>query len=412
MRIAYIVKEFPRLSETFVINELLELERLGHEIVVYTRHTPREKVPHASLRRLQAEVVSLEPMLRDQLWESFAAHLRASRTLDARYDRRLEQAIALRSRREMRYWILSAWLAEDLARRGIDLVHAHFATGSASLARFASALSGVPYTFTAHAKDIYADDVDRGRLRDTLTEAAAVVTVSDFNKAWLERLAPEARIVRVYNGVPVGELARIERDPAPPESARLLFVGRLVEKKGLTFLLDAMARLRADGRNVMLDVVGTGPLEPALREQARSLGLDGAVTWCGAASQQDVLSRWMPHATLFVLPAVIAEDGDRDGLPTTLLEAMAAGVPIVSTWVTGIPEITGGEQAGRLVAAGDASALADAIARALDEPHETAARVAVGRERARRLFDGAKNVRELAGLFEEVTGQVPRRIAR
>ena len=408
MKLGYVLKYFPRLSETFIVTELLGLERLGAEITAFSRHRPDETVPHAALRDLRAEIHYLDALLGERFWEPFDIHRRLVRQFGPAHDAALRAALDYRSREELRYWLLAAAVAERAVHSGLDALHGHFATGSASVARYASRITGVPYSFTAHAKDIYAHEVDPKRLRDLLEDAAFVVTVSDANLDYLRSLAPSANVVRVYNGL---DLERFSCLPALPsgDPPLLLSVARLVEKKGIADLISAVAALRRAGRPVRCRIVGEGPLESVLRAQAASLGLDGAVEFAGAASQEQVLDEHLPAASAFVLPCVVAADGDRDGLPTTLLEAMARGVPVVSTRLPGVPEAVPDGEAGLLVDPGDAAGLAQAIARTLDERDATARRVCAARRRVESLFDARKNTEILHGLFEATTAARVRR---
>ncbi len=402
MKIGYVLKCFPRLSETFILTEVLELESLGWDLTVFTRRAVDEPVSHGAVRSLRAKVIDLEPLLRERLWEPFEVHRRLARRLGRAHESALQAALELQSRDEMRAWLLAGVVAERALAERFDLIHAHFATGSASIARYAARLTGTPFTFTAHAKDIYWNTVDLRRLRLLQEEAKAVVTISEANQAFLQSIAPAARVKRVYNGVDLRRFSPLPRPPTP-RPPRLLFVGRMVEKKGLAHLLAACSLLEKRGVPVQCRLVGSGPQEPLLRQQARALGLDGRVEFRGPANQEEVALVHLPEASVFVLPSVIAQDGDRDGLPTSLLEAMARGVPVVSTRLSGIPEAVPDGEAGLLVDPGDVAALADAIARTLHDPEETLRRTLAARRHVTRLFDARRNVSELSETFRMAT---------
>ena len=400
MRLGYIVKCFPRLSETFILTEILELERLGCEVTIFSRYTPTESVPHGALGGLRAEVIQLEPLLRDRFWESFEVHYRLSAGSRGEHEAVFKLALGHKNREEMRYWLLAGPVAELATARGIEWFHAHFATGSASVARYASRLARIPFSFTSHAKDIYAADVDGRRLRSLLEEADVAVTISEANRAHLGAIAPAARIARVYNGI---DLSRFPLLPAlaEPDPPQILSVARMVEKKGLSDLIAALAILHQEGIGARCRLVGTGPVEPALREQARTLGLEGAVEFHGLASQEEVASIHLPAASVFALPCIVAADGDRDGLPTTLLEAMARGVPVVSTRLPGIAEAIPEETAGLLVDPGDTRALAQALARSILDRSAAARRAACARRHVEALFDSRINARQLLKVLQQ-----------
>lgn len=398
MKLGYVIKSFPRLSETFILNELLELERQGCSVTIFSRY-PGQDVPHQALGGLNAKIVSLAPLLKERFWEGFLLQRQWSRDRPRVHDQVLDTALKYRSKEEMRYWLQAAAVADAVQRAGIEHLHAHFATGSASVARYAAALAGIPFSITAHAKDIYATAVDRARLSELLQAAATTVTVSDANLAFLRDLAPEARIERIYNGV---DLERFPlRAGPPPRSAAplLLFVGRLVEKKGLSVLLMALHQSSLAGHSWRLRIVGGGELEPALRQQANALGLERQVDWVGPASQEQLVAEHLAVADLFVLPAIIAADGDRDGLPTTLVEAMACGVPVITTAIPGVDEAAPDPEAGWLVPPHDPAALARSIEQVLADPGECAARVRRARRRVETCFDVRANVPQLLRNF-------------
>ncbi|HEX9638342.1 MAG TPA: glycosyltransferase [Acidobacteriota bacterium] len=403
MRIGYVLKSFPRLSETFILNEIRELERLGCQITIFSRYQSREPVPHRILGQLRAEVVQLEPLLRERLWEAFLIHRRLARRYGNRHDRVYELALSYRSREEMRYWLLAAALAEQAITRRLDLLHAHFASGSASVARYAGAITRVPFSLTAHAKDIYANEVDRRRLRDLLQEAAAAITISEANRRYLRGLAPAARLHRVYNGIDPNQFGL--RPFTPPAAVPLvLFVGRLVPKKGVSDLVRACAQLRDRGVPIRCRIVGGGELEAELRAQVCGLNLAGLVEFCGPASQEQVAEHHLGAADLFALPAVVAEDGDRDGVPTTLLEAMARGVPVVSTLLPGIDEAIPHGVAGLLVEPGNVLQLADSIRQALDQPQLSRKRAAAARRHVEERFDIRTNAARLLEVMRAAAG--------
>lgn len=408
MRVGYVLKCYPRLSETFILHEIHALERLGAEVVVFSRYRPAEPVPHAVVSRVRARVIELEPLLRERFFEPFEAHRRLRAALGGRHDAVLDLALSHRSREEMRYWLLAGPVAETARKLGLDLLHAHFASGSASVARYASLLSGIPFSFTAHAKDIYANDVDVGRLRRLLSESRLVVTVSDANRDYLRSLRPDARIRRVYNGVDLGCFPLRDGPPRDGRPPLVLHVGRLVEKKGLSDLLEAVSILKRRGIELRCRLVGAGPLGEVLREQADGSGLSGVVEFCGAASQEEVSRVHLSEASVFVLPAIVAADGDRDGLPTTLLEAMARGVPVVTTRLAGLEEAVPDGEAGLLVSPGAPEELARAIERTLAEPEATALRVRRARARAERLFDLEKTARALLDEMERALAESER----
>src|SRR5436309_9409433 len=215
MRIGYILKCFPRISETFILTEVLGLERLGWDLTVFTRRAPEEPVSHGALRSLRAQVVDLEPMLWERLWEPFETHRRLARRLGSTHEAALQSALDLRSRDEIRAWLLAGIVAERALAQPFDLIHAHFATGSTSVARYTSRLTGIPFTFTAHAKDIYSEGVDLHRLRLLEEEAEATVTISEANRAFLQSIAPAARVNRVYNGVDLDRFSVLPQPPSP-----------------------------------------------------------------------------------------------------------------------------------------------------------------------------------------------------
>jgi len=395
-RIGYVAKVFPRLSETFVINEVRELERLGIDVHVFSLHAPPSAVPHGALRDLRAAITCIErreePSKNDR--EAASARLLALFADEAFLGDRLSPRHYVR---------LAVQLAAAAQGLGLSRFHAHFASRAAHVAMLASRLTGIPYSMTAHAKDIYHQEVDLELLRVKMRHADIVVTVSDFNRRTLLRIGSgiphlEAKLRRLYNGV---DLALFHPGPAVNGAAlRILAVGRFVEKKGFPVLIEACGVLRQRGVPFTCDLIGSGTQQALLEDLIARRGLGGQITVRGALALEEV-AREMRAASLLVLPCITAADGNMDALPTVLLEAMASGVPVVSTALSGIPEIVVDGETGYLVEPGDAVALAGAMEKILREPESSARLGRAGRRRAEELFDLHANVALLGRWLTE-----------
>jgi glycosyltransferase involved in cell wall biosynthesis len=362
LRVAYLLKRYPRLSQTFVLNEMLELERQGVEVVVIARDGSGEAIAHPATKRLRARVHylrELEP--REERWDDLAAAL-------------------LRGLR-------------------VDHVHAHFATWAAGAAMRAARRAAIPYSFTAHATDIYRDTVDTGALVERMAGASFVVTVSDCNRRHLEGLLAGAgragRVVRLYNGLAL-ECLRPAAGPRTP--GLVVAVGRLIEKKGFADLVEATRLLAAGGSDLRTVIVGDGPERGRLEAQVARAGLAARVELVPALAQDEVLAL-IGSATAFALPCVIGADGDRDGLPTVLLETMALGTPAVSTTVAGVPEMIEDGAGGLLVGQRDPAALARALGRLLGDAALRERLAAGALDAMHERFSIRRNVATLAGEF-------------
>lgn len=398
-RIAYILKMYPRFSQTFVINELLAHQAAGREIDIFSLRLPNDTRFHAAVSRVQSKVVRIpRPGGRSS---NFLGVLRkTARKLPATWQviegnpevsaSDLEQAMNLALR------------AHQL---GIDHLHAHFGTVATTTSRLAAKMAGISYSFTAHAKDIYHESVDERVLRAKLADASAVITVSDYNVRYLQRNFGEAadRVVHINNGLDLTEFPFEEPGEREP---LILAVGRLIEKKGFDILVQACAHLRDAGRAFRCEIAGCGELAGELSRLVRDLGLDGHVSLLGPQPQDTIRER-LHRASVLAAPCVVAANQDRDGLPTILVEAMAMGTPCVSTDVTGIPEILKHGETGLQVPQHDARALAEACSFLLDRPAERVRLARTARAMVEREFDITTNacrIRELIdGVFATTT---------
>ncbi|HSK27744.1 MAG TPA: glycosyltransferase [Jiangellales bacterium] len=388
--VGYVVKRYPRFSETFVVREVLARERAGERIEIASLRPSVDTRFHELLAQVRAPVTRLPDDLRsaERAW----ATVRAARAVLPGLDPVLPELVEVPAVEAVQAVLLARWVVE----RGIGHLHAHFATGPGRTARLASLITGVPYSLTAHAKDLFHDSVDRAVLGRVLGDAHHVVTVSDWNVAWVQRTLPAVagRVHRVYNGLDLGSLRWSCPADRPPLIAA---VGRMVEKKGFADLLDAVALLRDRGAPTRLELAGEGPTEPALHEQVRRSDLGELVTFRGPLPQHEVLEL-LRRAAAFAAPCVVADDGDRDGLPTVLLEAMAVGTPCVATPVTGIPEVVRHDETGLLVPERDPYALADALGHLVTDGARRDRLSRGARALLEESFDSADQARALHGL--------------
>jgi len=384
------LKRYPRLSETFIVQEILAQEAAGEQIAIASLRQAGDTRFHASIAAVQAPVTWI-PELHGHAHRIWDALTLAERELP-RMRAALPDLLSMPVPDAAQALQVAVWAQ----RSGVGHLHAHFATMATSVARAAALLTGIPYSFTAHAKDIFHVDVDSTGLAVKLRDAHHVVTVSDYNVVWLrERYGPDAaRVHRVYNGLdPEAVRWSDPRHRAPG----VVFVGRLVEKKGVADLVDAIAVLLDRGSPVPLDIAGTGPLEAEVREQVHRLGLEHLVRFHGPLPQGEV-AELIAAAAVCAAPCLHAADGDRDGLPTVLLEAMAMGTPCVSTPVAGIPEAVEPDVTGLLVPERDAYALADAIDALAGDPALRLRLAVAARRRVEDVFDRRVQATELARL--------------
>lgn len=398
MKIGYVLKKFPKLSETFVLNEILALEAHGAEVEIFSLSLPDEPRFHASVGSLRAPIHYLGAQSNTDVARRIA-------TARSHFETRPRTAWApvwdlLESGdrdpvRLVRSTLEMASVAREL---GVDRFHAHFAGTSTEVARAAASLLDVPYSFTCHAKDIYHESVDRERLIRSIDDADRVITVCEANRRHLQencgRRWPHLELL--YNGIDTSRFHPGRRQPGA--RTLVLGVGRLVEKKGFVHLVESMAALVRDGREIDCVIAGEGRERDRIEATIAEHGLHDRVRLLGAVDTDEVAT-WLTRAHVLALPCVIGADGNRDALPTVILEAMAAGVPVVSTPVAGVAEMLDDGAAGLLVPQRDARAMADAIATLLDDPARARTLAERARARVETQFDLRLNTRRLFDGF-------------
>ena len=359
-----VVKGYPRISETFIVQELAALERRGLGLAIVSLRRPYDAIRHPIHQAIRAPVLYLPEYLHQAPRRVVAGHWRAWRRHPGRYRRAgvswLRDLVRDPTPNRVRRFGQAGVLAAELPATARHL-HAHFLHTPASVARYAAEMTGLSYSLSGHAKDIWTRPA--WELREKLAGARFAVTCTAANRARLEALAPARPVALVYHGLDRAFFAppsaigsrRDGSDPADP--VRLLSVGRFQPKKGFDVLLRALALVPG---HVTLTVVGYGPAERRLRRLGRTLGVEGRLRWAGPLDHPAVRALYRA-SDLFVLASRIAPDGDRDGLPNVVVEALSQGLPVIVTRVAALGEIVEDGVNGRLVPAEDPAALAAAI---------------------------------------------------
>lgn len=392
MRVAFVLKGYPRLSETFIAQEIAALEKRGLDILIVSLRRPTDGALHPVHREIKAEVLYLpeylllEPI---RVVRAFFKTKNIGKAAKVWLKDLLRDPTPNRIRRFGQALVLAAEAPKDITR-----LHAHFLHTPASVARYAALLRGLPWSGSAHAKDIWT--IPEWEKREKLAACEWLVTCTAENQRHLGGLAP-GKVELVYHGVDLGRFPqsppRARRDPTT-----ILCVCRLVEKKGVDVLLEALARLpeRLEWRFVH---VGGGPLSRSLKKRAEKLGIAARVVWRGPLTQEQVLEEYRA-ADLFALASRVARDGDRDGLPNVLAEAQSQGLACVATRAAAIQELLRDGVNGLLVDADDPATLAAALESLITQPARRRAMGAAGEARVLAEFGLESNLDRLAEKFD------------
>ena len=407
-KIVIVLKGYPRLSETFIAQELLGLERAGHELYLVSMRHPTDKKRHPVHDEIKAPVRYLPEYLHDEPWRVIRSWWTARRLPQYK---RLRKAFLAdlkldRTRNRWRRFGQALVLAAEFPKDA-DWLHAHFIHTPGSVTLYASLVLGIGWSSSAHAKDIWTSpDWD---LRAKLGQARFVATCTKAGFDKLQSLSPDpSRVHLSYHGLDLSRFAsfagtRPSRDGTDEQNPVLLLsVGRAVEKKGYDILLAALALL-PKSLSWRFVHIGGGEVLGKLKAQAETLGLSQHITWLGARAQEEVLAQYRA-SDLFVLPCRIASDGDRDGLPNVLVEASSQRLTCLSTTVSGVPELLTDGVNGLLVAPEDAKALSAALARAIGDPQLRRRLGDAAERRVRENFDHINSITDLTRLFRAVRG--------
>lgn len=386
--VAVLMSRFPTVTETFILREMIEMERQAQPVRVVPMIRENPRVIHEAAkpwvgRALYTPFLSL-PIVRANLRTMLRRPLRYFGLLA-----RLKLGTLTSPEvfaRTLAVFPKSVYLAEQLTREGIRHVHAHYATHPSTMALIIASLSDITFSFTVHAHDI---QVNRALLRWKLRETRFVRSISDFNRRFLEQLYPAeaaGKIDVIHVGIEPQPYEENGRRVQPPVGApKILCVAAHKPYKGLPVLIEACRILRDKGVSFVCDIVGDGPMRAELESMIRTAKLESAVRIAGARPQEEV-TRMMAEASVFALPSIVAADGQMEGIPVALMEALASGRPVVTTSISGIPELVENDVNGILVPPGDAAGFAAALERVLSDPAMRTEMGRRGQEKVRAEF--------------------------
>ena len=402
LKVAYFLNIFPLLSETFILNEIIELKRQGLDVAIFSLKKPDKNITHKEAEDLVGETCYLsnfsDQSKLKKAYTYFYSHLYFFIRNPFRYSKALWFAYNIYGKL-LGPFKIAGFYAFKLKSLRVKHVHAHFANTPSEFAMLISLISGLPYSFTPHAYDIF---IRPNLIKEKINFADFVISKTEYNKRFLEEKHPgiDGKKIRVIHyGIDMRKFIPSKYYKERKLPFAILSVARLVEKKGHKYLLHACHILTKSGiTDFVCKIIGDGPLKSDLEELALELGLSENVQFMGAFPSDRVVEV-LKESDLFILPCVVAEDGDIDGMPNSLIEAMALGKPVISTNVSGVPELIK-DGSGILVPQRDSESLARAIEEIYSMTPEMRMKMGQkGCEIVKREFDIRKVVKEINELY-------------
>jgi glycosyltransferase involved in cell wall biosynthesis len=389
MNILYYLGSFPKLSESFVLNEIYELENRGHNVAVFALNNPDEDVEHEEYEKLDVPVHYVDSPSYTDVIDLLSPkvtnpHVLQNAVFNASPKRHAKALY--RSRKCIEF--------VENQNLDIDLVHTHFANLGTFPSRYVASYYDVPATVTAHASDLY-NDPNMEHLSHIVSKADQVVTISEYNKDYIESEITNKTPIKVIH-------AGIRPEKFEPSSSsadtRILTVSRFVEKKGLPYAIEAVSRVVDQFPDLEYHIVGSGEMEHKIRDQIDECGLNDTVELLENVSDEQLVTEF-DEASCFLLPCIVAESGDRDGIPVALMESMAMKTPPISTNVSGIPELIDHRKNGLIVQPKQTDQLAEAISSLLSDPTKQQRFAEAGREKVRQEFNVKRETAKLESMF-------------
>ena len=399
-----ILKGYPRISESFISNEILLLEQQGIHIHIFSMRHPRESFSHKSIQQIKASVDYLPERILPALPQLLFYNLLQAMKAPGPY----LQAVGVAFKRFLRthksatikHLLQAGYLVQKLLPgSGVIHFHAHFAHSPSSVAMFASQLTGYAFSFTGHAKDIYTSHALQ--LKEKMAKARFVVTCTEYNRRHLIRVlgnGPTA-IYRIYHGIDLDLFSGGPRNETPSQPYRFVTVARLVPKKGLPTVYRALRRLQQSGIDFKHTLIGDGDERDNILGLVRDLGLTRSCQWVGTLTHEQVLDYYR-RSDLFILGCEQSANGDRDGIPNVFVESLAMGLPVVGTQLSAIPELITDGKTGLLVQPGKDADMARAILRMLTDASLRVQVIDCGKKRVQEVFNNRELIKELYSVYQ------------
>lgn len=436
MKVAYIMSRFPKITETFILYEILAVKEQGVQVSIYPLLKPRPTAVHPEGAPLLKKILErmsrptgkmlMHPEAVHLVEEAHYAPFFSIKILAAQLYYILRKPAAyltvlwrlLRENWGSPNFLLGAlavfpktvYFARLMQDEGVQHVHAHFANHPAAAAYMVHRLTGIPYSFTAHGADL---QVDQHMLCEKIAKASAVVTISSYNKAFIAEKCGTAAALKVhviYCGVDTRiftpRTARLQQsgNQISPKALNILCIGTLYEVKGHTYLIEACRMLRDQGIDFTCNLVGDGPMLQSLMEQVSTSALEEKVCFHGLLTRQEIV-KMLQKADVLVVPSVPTREGRREGIPVVLMEAMASGVPVIASHISGIPELVEDGVSGLLVEPRRSEALASALSSLYEDPQCWQRLSVAGRQRVESGFDLTRNAGLLIRTFQNGRGK-------
>jgi len=400
-----ILKGYPRISESFISNEILLLEQQGIRIHIFSMRHPRESFSHKSVQQIKARVDYLPerilPALPQLLFYNLIQAVKAPGTYLQAIAMAFRRFLRTRKSATIKHLLQAGYLVQKLLPgSAVVHLHAHFAHSPTSVAMFASRLSGLDFSFTGHAKDIYTSHPVQ--LQEKMAKARFVVTCTEYNRRHLLQILDNGHtdVYRIYHGIDLNLFSNGATRKRPQPPYQFVTVARLVPKKGLPTVYRALQRLQQAGVAFEHRLIGDGDEREKILGLVRDLGLSESCQWVGTLAHEQVLAYYR-RSDLFVLGCEQAANGDRDGIPNVFVESLAMGLPVVSTRLSAIPELIETGRTGLLVEPGNDEAMAKSILELLTDNQLRAHVMASGKKRVQKQFDNRKLIRDLFRVYQQ-----------
>ncbi len=398
-RIIYIVEKFPSSTEYFILNEILALEKRGFKIYLLILRKQRKHLDISEIKNLKSHIIYL-PKIYFYLPFIFFPFFRSPFSIFPFSNFHLHSPFSFL--KYLRNYCISKYFTSQLKNMQVHHIHAHFGFIATDIAKILSQLMKVTYSFTAHAQDIY---LNQTNIVQKVADASFVITCTEYNRTFLNKLTKgqyAAKLYTIYHGIDISrwKKSEIPNSGNKNDNIEIVSVARLVEKKGLIYLLKAIRLLTGNGTKIHCIIIGNGPLQKQLKRFIIKNNLTHCVHLKGLISQKEVKQQ-VAGSDIFVLPCIMAKNGDRDGLPNVLLEAIAMGIPVISTNISAISELIENGKTGLLVPEKNETALADAILR-LNNDIQLYTRITDnGKRKVKENFDIEISTNKLVAVFEK-----------